>query len=133
MTKMKIQTKFNFQRQAPEKLSGESMTHQTGYIPPKVRITEMILSGKRLAEAREEQFDRLKENDFEVPITRIRGVDMSEIIAKGKELQQKAIKAREDAEKALKEAKEAATRKAIEAQIIADYDAKLKAEQPVIE
>lgn len=118
------QSKNTYKLTQFEKVSSDTKTHQTGYIPPKIKINEMILAGKRLIQAREEQYDVFKENNFEVPITRIRGVDMSEVIQKGKELKEKALKARKDAEKALAEAKENESRRVIEEKIRAELLAK---------
>lgn len=40
-----------------EKLSSELLTEQAGYVPPKIQIENMILAGRRLNEARLNQFD----------------------------------------------------------------------------
>lgn len=77
-----FKTKYNCEPSKGEVPMPGTKTEKTGYVPPKVRIQEMVLAGKRLAEARHEQFDSSYD---EVPITRKRGVDLSEVIDAGKE------------------------------------------------
>lgn len=112
--------KYAFSIQEPEKMSKESKTHKTGYIPPKIRITEMIMAGKRLANAKDEQFDIIKSGEITVPLTRRRGVDLVEVIEEMRRLRKKAYDSIHEQENARKAAQSAAERAKIEAEIRAE-------------
>ena len=48
-----------------EVLSDESITEQSGYIDPKRQIEDMIMAGRRLDEARKNQFDFPSEDEID--------------------------------------------------------------------
>jgi len=76
---MKFQTQYTHEKSIPEKNSGERLIEKAGYITAQKRIENLMLAGKRLTEARNEQYDfngPIDEN-FSDP-TRYKGLDMGE-------------------------------------------------------
>ena len=57
-----------------EELSKEMITEQAGYVPPKIQIENMILAGRRLNEARLNQFDFPNEDSIDENAKMIRHV-----------------------------------------------------------
>jgi len=55
--KVRINTKYDFDLEAPEKNDGQKVTETAGFIPPNVRIRQMIESGERLDEWKKDNFD----------------------------------------------------------------------------
>lgn len=108
--KAKIKTHSNAKPTKKLEISrGGSKTEQCGYIPPSIRIREMVMAGQRLAAFRKEQFDCIKgEQDIEwnkIPVTRRKGVDLVDVMSSANELEKKLEKARKDAEKKMLDAK----------------------------
>ena len=54
---MKYNTARSRFKEAPEEHTQESLTERAGYIPAKEQIENFMLSGRRLAEYRKEQYD----------------------------------------------------------------------------
>lgn len=77
---MEFQTKYLRVKKKGEINSGKRITEQSGYIPAKEKIEEMIFAGQRLNIARDKQYDFNGEKideDFDDP-TRRPGYDMAE-------------------------------------------------------
>lgn len=75
----------------------KSMTEKSGYVPQNVRVENLILAGQRLAKARDELYDTIKEVDIdEVPLdpTRLPGYDMADASQSLYALQQRANEAK---------------------------------------
>ena len=53
----KFKTQYSGNTTKPEKNHGERLVETAGYIPAQVRIENMMLAGRRLAEARKELYD----------------------------------------------------------------------------
>lgn len=101
-----------------EKIPTESLTEQTGYLPPKLRIEQMMAAGQSLSTYKKGMYDwdgnELSQDEMSpiVPVTRIRGVDrvdvdqqLNEIAHRQKE-KAKRIAEAEKAEKMATEQKE---------------------------
>jgi hypothetical protein len=76
--KITFYTQYNHVPALPEENSGEVVTEQAGYVPPKYQIEQMMAAGQRLADYREEMFDSLDgdiPDDFDDP-TRRPGFDL---------------------------------------------------------
>lgn len=54
---IKFKTHYTGSTTKPEKNLGERLVETAGYIPAQVRIENMMLAGRRLAEARKELYD----------------------------------------------------------------------------
>ena len=54
---LKFKTQYTGSTTKPEKNFGERLVETAGYIPAQVRIENMMLAGRRLAEARKELYD----------------------------------------------------------------------------
>lgn len=127
--KLKFNTTVNYQPKKYPSLGGKTQTEQTGYVPPKVRISEMIMAGKRLAEARKEQFDRYLDGGNttpDVPITRKRGVDMSEVISEGQRLAEKKLASDKAKFEASQKAKDQQIRDEIRKEIQSEIEQTIK-------
>lgn len=76
---MEFQTKYNYAQFDGEKMDPISKTEQAGYVPPKIQIENMILAGRRLSQARLEQFDEYQgQGSLELDPTRRPGLDLAE-------------------------------------------------------
>ena len=53
----KFKTQYSGNTTKPEKNHGERLVETAGYIPAQVRIENMMLAGRRLADARKEMYD----------------------------------------------------------------------------
>lgn len=122
---MKFNSKYeNRHTVAPEMPKAGSLTEQTGYVPPKVRIEEMFAAGRRLNDARKEQYDSNEKNvdvdDIDVPVTRMKGVDFDDVLAAENALVKRMHASRQkkidEKVKEVKEAEKAAIRAEIEAE-----------------
>ncbi|GMO29607.1 MAG: hypothetical protein Ta2B_10590 [Termitinemataceae bacterium] len=133
MSKLNVNVRYSRVCDPPEKNSGELLTEQSGYIPAKIQIENMIYAGRRLDEARKEQYDfgaNFEGDEFDYPDpTRTANfdlVDASRIASetekrlKDTKTAQEAAKAKIEAEKQaendelIKEAKEARSKKSTE-------------------
>lgn len=81
MENIKFRTPYNHKNfpKSYEKLSDVSLTERAGYIPPKIRIEQMLLAGLRLQQSRLEQFDF--EGDVDetfIDPTRSKGYDITD-------------------------------------------------------
>ena len=64
-----------------EVLTGDTQTEQSGYVDPKRQIEDMILAGRRLDEARKNQYDFPSEEDIDEDLydpTRSGNFDLSD-------------------------------------------------------
>jgi hypothetical protein len=72
-------TQYNSVPAEPEVNTGEIVTEQAGYVPPKFQIEQLLAAGQRLADYREEMFDFTGDeevsDDFDDP-TRRPGFDL---------------------------------------------------------
>lgn len=105
---------FSYYGKRPEREGEEfdpvSKTEQSGYIPPKIQIEQMMYSGQKLSGFRKEMFDLSNgEDDGEIDPTRSKSLDLAEASQMGMEIARK-LKARqkriEERKKMLEEKKE---------------------------
>lgn len=111
-----------------EIMSDETKTEQTGYVPPKVRIEEMIRAGIRLAETRREMYDgyiaeEKGKEDFDendVPLVRRRGFDTFDAINAQREAGVRLEQARLQAVKDKQAQKRAEERQRVKDEVLAE-------------
>lgn len=79
---IKICDRFHRNPTVKEINSGERLTETSGYIPPKLDITRLILAGKQLEDFRKYQFDFPEGTEIDetyTDILRQKNLDMAEI------------------------------------------------------
>ncbi len=108
---MEFQTRWNRQKTSPEKNSGEILTETAGYIPPKIKIEQLILAGKQLKEFRSHQFDFPDGSEIDESyndVTRKKNLDLAEasmLLQQSKDSLNEQIKHEKEKKRKLAESK----------------------------
>lgn len=103
--KLKFNTWTQKRKQKPEKQGGESKTETAGYISNSQRIKQFIRAGEHLQQARSNQFD-FEDNKIDLEqemldITRVRGIDLVDVMATRKLIFRKIRDKQKEAKEAL--------------------------------